>query len=88
MPYTICMKKFRTKDNRPVLIALTSDDNVRYIKALESTTHNEIGYLNFKLLNGNKAYLWSIKVTDDKYLQCGVGSIMLKCFEAYLSAPV
>lgn len=86
MHYTICMKTFVTKDNRKILISFTSEDNVKYIKALDYATHSEIGYLTFKMQKGNKAYLWSIKVSDEKYLQSGVGSIMLKCFETYCKA--
>lgn len=77
------MKRFVTKDKRDILISFTSEGNVKYIKALDSTTLREIGYLTFKMQKNSKAYLWSIKVTDEDYLQSGVGSIMLQCFEAY-----
>lgn len=77
------MKRFALKDNRKILIELEKCNRYMHISALDDIDHHEIGYLVFKIQQGGKAFLCSIKVTDKDYLQTGVGSIMLHCFESY-----
>ena len=76
------MKKFTLKDGRTVLINFERNSYYCQIDALDAVDQHDIGRLIFKY-RGGKAFLCTISVTDKDYLQAGVGSIMLQCFEAY-----
>lgn len=77
------MKRFVLKDNREIVVRLNKEPSYYQIEALDGKDYHEIGYLVFRNKRDGKAFLCSIKVTDSSYLQAGVGSIMLQCFENF-----
>ena len=76
------MKNFTLKDNREIEVTLEKNSYYCQIDAVDALDKHNIGRLIFKY-RGGKAFLCSISVTDRDYLQAGVGSIMLQCFESY-----
>ncbi len=79
------MKEFIIKNGENILVALEMEDD-RYgmykITAYDSGDMHKIGFINFKIKKG-EAYLNLIKVEDSAYLQKGVGSVLLNCFERF-----
>ena len=76
------MKNFTLKDNRAIQVTLERNSFYCQIDAVDACDQHNVGRLIFKH-RGGKAFLCTIAVTDKDYLQAGVGSIMLQCFESY-----
>ena len=76
------MKGFIVKDGKKIQIMLEEGNRPRFT-AFDAETLNQIGYLNFAIKGGKDAYLSAIKVEDSNFLRCGVGAVMLNCFETY-----
>ena len=76
------MKNFTLKDNRAIQVTLERNSYYCQIDAVDACDQHNVGRLIFKH-RGGKAFLCTIAVTDKDYLQAGVGSIMLQCFESY-----
>lgn len=76
------MKGFIVKDGKKIQIMLEEGSRTRFT-AFDAKNLNQIGYLNFSMKNGKSAYLSAIKVEDSDFLRCGVGAVMLNCFETY-----
>ena len=79
------MKGFIVKDGKKIQIMLEEGNRSRFT-AFDAENLNKIGYLNFSIKNNKEAYLAAIKIEDDSFLKCGVGSVMLNCFETYCTS--
>lgn len=83
------MAKIRfTKDNRLFYLKFCvvthySSTKISSIHAYELKTNNEIGFLRFDYLC-DEGYIQNIKITNEDYLNCGVGTAMIKAAETYL----
>ena len=74
---------FRTKDERLFFITKeTEERNEQYIDVLiaRDIDFNEIGFLKYKV-GKDKAYLYNIQVTEENYLNKGVGHHLISEFE-------
>ncbi len=79
------MKEFRVKGDKKIQVMLETgeySDSKNVITAFDDRDLHQIGYLHFKV-EGEKAYLYTIKVEDIEFLRTGVGSVMINCFEDY-----
>ena len=82
------MKKFLTKDERLFYCKLFNSktelgNDCKQINAYDWNTNQCIGFAQFEYLDG-EAYLEKIWITNKNYLNCGVGTVLLKGMEAYL----
>lgn len=82
------MKRFLTKDGRLFYCKLIDAKTelggpCKKIVAYDWNTNEQIGFAQFDFVDA-EAYLEKIWVTNKNYLNCGVGTIMLKGMEAYL----
>ncbi len=79
------MKEFELKNGKKILVELQLaevSNGKNKITAFDASTNKKIGHLHFNVERGS-AYIYTIRVEDVDFLQKGVGTIMLKCFEKY-----